>query len=85
MKATVKVNDRWLEEFTLDTEKAENGTVYDTLEDAMSSNGTGYGCTLTVLTREQLNKIKEGGVLCIDDGEYVHYIAMKDTEEEPPM
>jgi len=81
MKATVKVNSRWCKEFTLDTEKAENGDVYDTLADAMSTNGIGYGYDLTVLTLEQLNKIKDGGVLCIDDGEYVHYVAMKDQEE----
>jgi len=67
--------------FTLDTEdesRVNDGIVYDTLEDAMYNNGHGYGCDLIVLTAEQLDKIKSGGVLAWDDGEYVHYVAVKE-------
>jgi hypothetical protein len=34
-------------------------------------------CDLTVLTTEQIDKIKSGGVLVFDDGEYVHYVIVE--------
>lgn len=77
MKATVMYAG---EEFTLDSEKvSSDAVVYDTLEDAMRAQGTGYGCELNLLTPEELDKIKNGGVFAFCDGEYVHYIALRDA------
>lgn len=87
MKVTIN-EDKWgpLEEsFTFDTEDPNSsslGTVYETLEDAMFHKGHGYGCDLIVLTPEQIDKIKNGGVLAWDDGEYVHYVTVKDSPKE---
>ena len=70
-------------DFTLDTEnpgsQGDKRKVYSSLQFAMDEVREGWGCDLIVLTLEELELMKNGGVLAWSDGEYSHYVTVKDT------
>ena len=48
--------------------------VIDKSSDAIKEFGTAYGADLTILDEAHINALKEGKMLAIDDGEYVHFV-----------
>ena len=48
--------------------------IFDTIEEAIKKHKDGYGCDLTVLSKEHLTSLMSGKVLVMIDGEYTHYI-----------
>jgi hypothetical protein len=76
VEATAKDGDS---SWTMDTDTwpSQPVKVFDTLKEAMEAVGAGYGAELLRVTSEDLEKLKSGGIMAWDDGEYSHYIVLE--------